>query len=234
MRRNYISPEFFNIKTSGTLSMLEESNYFGSKMLEIEDYLIIDNERIVYYQNDKKEQENLAIESNFPIISFSSSDEKKNNHTLEIDKSQPIYQIDNNTRWILKINLKNILVKYIFSILKGKRTFEGITNSMTPYNNIDIAIEKYIEMNILNRYKLKGIELFIIYRDLRNQNILRFKNEWPTVENENVIRNINNKLNKFQTETAFDGSIVKITFNQEKPSTKFKFDYYFNLIYEKI
>ena len=56
MRRNYISPEFNYVPVYGTLNMEEESSYFGSKMLEIEDSINIGNESVVYYQNQNNEQ----------------------------------------------------------------------------------------------------------------------------------------------------------------------------------
>ena len=100
---------------------------------------------------------------------------------------------------------------------------------MNIYNNTDTAIRSYINFNILNRYRYKSIELYISYQDLRNQNILKYNNTWTI----NSIDS-NNILTKIQTETEFDESSIKISFNQEKPSSTYKFDYYFNIIFEKI
>jgi hypothetical protein len=41
-------------------------------------------------------------------------------------------------------------------------------------------------------------------------------------------------LKKIQTETAYDYSSIKVKFTQEQPSSKYNFDYYFNLFFEKI
>ena len=148
------------------------------------------------------------------------------NHTLVLDPSQPKYQLDNNTRWILTIDLKTIITDYLFATLKKFRTFEGIKNEMNIYANTDTAIKSYINYNILNRYRYKGIELYVNYVDLRNQNTLRYKNTWD----KNSI-NTSNLLTKLQTETEFDESSIKVTFNQEKPSSTYRFDYYFNILY---
>jgi hypothetical protein len=51
MRRSYISPEFDHNDVYGTFNMIEESNFFGSKMLEIEDSIYIDVQNLIYYQN---------------------------------------------------------------------------------------------------------------------------------------------------------------------------------------
>jgi len=229
MRRTYISPEYQTKAVYGTLNMLEESTFFGAKMLEIEDSIVIDTLDIIYYQNQNGEQLDLSIESSFASIVYSSSDNKKSNHTLVLDPSQPKFQLDNNTRWILTIDLKTIITDYLFATLKKFRTFEGIKNDMNIYANTDTAIKSYINYNILNRYRYKSIQLYVNYVDLRNQNALRYKNTWD----KNSI-NTSNLLTKLQTETEFDESSIKVTFNQEKPSSTYRFDYYFNILFEKI
>jgi hypothetical protein len=229
MRRSYISPEYLTKSVYGTLNMLEESTFFGAKMLEIEDSISIDTLDIIYYQNQNGEQLDLSIESSLASIVYSSSLNKQNNHSLVLDPSQPKYQLDNNTKWILTIDLKTIITDYLFATLKKYRTFEGIKNDMNIYSNVDTAIKSYINYNILNRYRYKSIQLYINYIDLRNQTTLRYNNEW----NKNSI-NTPNLLTKLQTETEFDESSIKITFNQEKPSSTYRFDYYFNIIFEKI
>lgn len=229
MRRSYISPEYQTKAVYGTLNMLEESTFFGAKMLEIEDSIVIDTLDIIYYQNQNGEQLDLSIESSFASIVYSSSDNKKSNHTLVLDPSQPKFQLDNNTRWILTIDLKTIITDYLFATLKKFRTFEGIKNDMNIYANTDTAIKSYINYNILNRYRYKSIQLYVNYVDLRNQNTLRYKNNWD----KNSI-NTSNLLTKLQTETEFDESSIKVTFNQEKPSSTYRFDYYFNILFEKI
>lgn len=229
MRRSYISPEYQTKAVYGTLNMLEESTFFGAKMLEIEDSIVIDTLDIIYYQNQNGEQLDLSIESSFASIVYSSSDNKKSNHTLVLDPSQPKFQLDNNTRWILTIDLKTIITDYLFATLKKFRTFEGIKNDMNIYANTDTAIKSYINYNILNRYRYKSIQLYVSYVDLRNQNALRYKNTWD----KNSI-NTSNLLTKLQTETEFDESSIKVTFNQEKPSSTYRFDYYFNILFEKI
>ena len=229
MRRSYISPEYQNKAVYGTLNMVEESTFFGAKMLDIEDSIIIDNQDIIYYQKLNGEQLDNSVETSLPSVIYTISLDKLNNHTLVIDNTQSIYQLDSNTRWILTIDLKTIITNYLFANLKKYRTFEGISNEMTIFNDVNIAVNNYITANVLNRYKYKGIDLYVNYQDLRNQNVLRYKNVWTS----NII-NPNYKITKLQSETTFDNSSVKITFNQEKPSSTHRFDYYFNILFEKI
>jgi hypothetical protein len=232
MRRSYISPEYQNRSVYGTLNMVEESTFFGSKMLEIEDSIIIDNQDIIYYQRPNGEQLELSVESSLDSYIYSpgsNTGDKFRNHSLIIDEAQPKYQLDNNTRWILTIDLETIFTNYLFATLKKYRTFEGVKNDMTIFNDVNVAINSYTKSNILDRYKYKGVELYVKYQDLRNQNLLKYNNTWST----NIIDK-NFRLTKIQTETEFDESSVRITFNQEKPSSNYKFEYYFNILFEKI
>lgn len=229
MRRSYISPEYVDNKVYGTLNMVEESNFFGSKMLDIENSISITTQDIIYYQNIKGEQVDYSVESSLQSYVYSPSTDKNSNHTLILDESQPKYQLDKNTRWILTINLKEILGNYLFGVMKKYRTFEGLKSDMTRYSNVDVALKSYVTSNVLDRYKLKNVELYISYKDLRSQSLLRYKNTW----NSNIILDAN-KMTKLQTETSFDESSIKLFFNQDKPSTDFSFEYFFNINYEKL
>lgn len=228
MRRTYISPEFLNNKVYGTFNMVEESNFFGAKMLDIEDSIYLSNIDIIWYQKITGEQLDFSIESSLPSNSYSSITDKFNNHTLLVDESQSKFQLDRNTRWILTIDLKTILSNYLFSTLKKYRTFEGVRNDITKEKDVNISIRKYIESNVLDRYRYKSVDLMINEKSLRNQNLLRFKNNW----NSNLT--IDSKFTKIQTETEFDYSSIKLIFSQNNPSTEYNFDYYFNILFEKV
>ena len=71
--------------------MVEESNFFGAKMLEIEDSVLISNQNIIYYQMPSGEQLDLSIENTLQSYVYSSIDDKYNNHQLIIDESQTTY-----------------------------------------------------------------------------------------------------------------------------------------------
>lgn len=229
MRRSYISPEFTYNNVFGTYNMVEQSSFFGSKMLEIEDSIKIADNNIIYYQNLNNEQIDLLIENSLSPIVYNASNDKNSNHTLVVDESQTKYQLENQTKWIMNIDLEQILTNYIFAILKQSRTFEGVKNSMTINNDVDVAMRSYISSNVLNRYKYSKIELYLRYNDLKNQNILRYKNNWNT-----TIISDANLLKRVQTETAYDYSSLRVLFSQEKPSSQYSFDYYFNILFEKI
>jgi len=229
MRRTYISPEFENNEVYGTFNMLEESNFFGAKMLEIEDKITISNENIIYYQRTNGEQSDLETEMTLDSYIYSSSDDKLVNHTLILDPTQTKNNLENNTKWILNVSLDKILSNFLYAEMKRWRTFEGIKSDMTIYNDINVALKNYISLNVLNRYKFKSLDFYINYTDLRSQNVLRYKNNW----NQNTIKP-EFKFTKFQSIAGFNDTSVQILFTQEKPSSSYKFDYFFDILYEKL
>ena len=229
MRRSYISPEFDHNNLYGTFNMVEESNFFGAKMLEIEDYVYLYTQNIIYYQNSTGEQIDLSSESILESNVYSTSDSKKKYHTLTLDETQSSYTKDNATRWILNIGLSSILSDYLYAELKKSRTFEGIRNNMTVNNDVNSALKNYITNNVMNRYKFSRIELFIEYKDLRSNNLLKLTNNWDY-----LTYKAETQLTKFETETQYDGSAIRVMFNQENPSTLYNFNYYFNILFEKI
>ena len=228
MRRNYISPEYYNNDVYGTFNMVEESNFFGSKMLEVEDSIYVEKKDIIYYQKLNNEQLDLSIESSLNSYIYSVSGSKLSNHTLVFDENQPKYQLESDTRWIMNINLKGILSEYLFSTLKSYRTFEGVKNEMTRYGDVNVAINNYINNNVIDRYKYKSIDLYLNYKDMRSQSLLRYKNTW------NVNTPENTKFIKLQSEISSDYSSIKLIFNQEKTSALYNFEYYFNILFEKV
>ena len=229
MRRTYISPEYKNSKVYGTYNMVEESNFFCAKMLDIEDSILIENQNISYFQKSNGEQLDLSIESTLASIVYSASDSMLNNHTLKVEENQTDFQLNNSTMWVLNIDTKKILTDYIFATMKRYRTFEGLRNSMTLENDVNVALKKYINYNVIDRYKLEKVNLYISYRDMRNQTVLRYKNNWK-----NLVISEENLMRKMQTETSFDGPSIKIMFNQEKTSSIYVMDYYFNLLFVKL
>jgi hypothetical protein len=228
MRRNYISPEYTKSDVYGTFNMLEESNFFSGKMLEIEDNISIINEDIIWYQRLNGEQLDFTTESSIDSIVYSSSISKQKNHKLILDEKQSDFQLNKNTKWILDISLSKILSEYIFANLKKWRTFEGLKNEYTLEKDVNVSMLRYISNNILTKYRFIKVEFFINYRDLRSDNLLKLQNNW----NNNL--NIDNLFTKFETITDFDEKNISILFEQQKPSSDFNFEYFYNVYFKKI
>jgi hypothetical protein len=231
MRRNYISPEFIYTPVFGTLNMKEQSSLFSSKMIEIEDMLELHNQGLIYYQNGNKEQLDFDIEKSLSPIVYSVADDKKNNHQLVIDDSQNEFQKNNLAKYILTIDLKTILNNYLFATLKQYRTFEGVRNKMCYSNDVSYSIKEYVTKNVVDRYKFSKVELYIKYIDLREQNVRRFSNTWNSSDE---ISQMEYKVKKIETQTEYDYSSVSVSFNQEKSSQQYSFEYYFKLFWEKV
>lgn len=223
MRRSYITPEFHNNYINGTFNIKESSTFFGSKMLEIEDSITIGRDDIIWYENENNEQLNLSIETSTQPVFFSLSDSKLENHNLYLDTSQPKIKLDK--KWIMNIKIKKILINTLFANFKKYRTFEGVKYDKTAYNNVDNALLEYIKTNVLDRYKFNKVELFIRHRRIDNSDNFKLENKW----NPNLVDSYNNfdsNLNDLENE-------LKISFNQ-LDSSKYSFEYYFNLNFIKI
>jgi len=229
MRRNFISPEYTYNQVFGTNNMEEESSFFGSKMMEIEDMLEIKSDSIVYYQNSNSEQLDLEREYDFPSVIYNIVDDKKNNHTLVLDDFQSKNQSDNFAKWIMTINVRDLLKNYLFATLKKERSFEGVLNSMSINKNVDFAIKDYIEKNILNRYKFTQLELYISPNSLLNVENLKYKNIW-----DEKIEQPQYKFIQFASEIDNNFRNMKVFFSQNFSSNFYSFKYYFNLKFEKL
>lgn len=229
MRKTYISPEYQHKRVYGTYNMKEESNFFGAKMLDIEDLISIDRQDVSYFQNTNGEQLNFGVESTTTAQNYSSILDKQNNHKLEIDETQPLILREKNTKWVMTIEMGKILENYLFAVLKRWRTFEGIKNDMTLGGDVNVALRTYIKENVINRYTIDSIDFYIEHQDLRMQNLLKWKNDW----NYKIVRP-ENRYNKIQRETSLDGSVVKLYFTQEKPADSFNYDYFFTPVFRKL
>ena len=229
MRRTYISPEFNYNKVHGSFNMNEHASFFGSKMLDIDDSVSIKNDNIIYYQSPSGEQLDLNSESILPQIMYDAVTDKGNNHTIMIDESQTDEDKDKYTKWILDIQVRSILRDYLFATLKKWRTFEGVKNNMTLSNRVDSAISEYIDKNVLSRYKFTRVEFFLKSVDLLSVGGLKYG-----VAYKQSIESSSTLFNKFQTDTDTNGLDLRMSFYQDKPSSEYTFEYYFNLYFEKL
>ena len=230
MRRTYISPEFLYTPVFGTLNMVEQSSFFGSKMLEIADSIEIKNDSIIYYQIPTGEQIDFEIESALSQVVYDTVADKGINHTLKLDESQTESQKNGNAKWILDINLKSVLRNYVFANLKKYRTFEGVQNSMVIDKNVNSAILSYIDNNVLNRYKFSRVEFFYRSVELLTTGGLKYSNTYDV----NIELVPNSVYNKIQTETDPEYVDVRVSFYQDKSASQYAFKYYFNLYFEKL
>jgi len=228
MRRTYISPEFFYKRIHGTLSMKEQSAFFGSKMMEIEEKLDITKDNLVYYQNSNGEQLDIDNEINLPEILYDATIDKNVNHRLSFDV-QTDEEKNDLTKWVMIINLKTIMRNYLFASLKKYRTFEGVKRDHVRNNSLDNSLFEYIDRNIFSRYELEKIEIYLLPIDLCGDNTLRYKNIYDP-----FIESSSNSFTTFTQTFTEDNSQIRISFKQPKVSKDFSFKYYYNLRFKKI
>ena len=123
--------------------------------------------------------------------------------------------------------------------MKKYRTFEGVTNNITLNSDVNEAMRTYIKTNLLGIYGLSKVDLYLSHNDLqspiRNNPVdntvllLKYNNLFTE-----KAYSPNNLLSKFTSKTDITNMVDVITFNQEKPSSNFSFNYYFNLYFTKI
>jgi hypothetical protein len=228
MRKKGISPEYNYLSVPGSFNMLEKRSFFGSKMMDIEDTIYLDNRDIVYYQQSNGEQVDLNQELSLDSYIYSIRTNKLNNHKLSLDPTQSELDKNNKTKWVVEINLRNILKNYIYAQLKNKRTFANILNSNTIEKNVNMSINRYIDYNIIDRYDYSNIEFFLEYKSLNDNNIKRFETNYDY-----LIENNSNRFKSIRTIFSNDRSFVRILFTQQEDSKNYTFDYYFNIVFNK-
>ena len=99
---------------------------------------------------------------------------------------------------------------------------------MTIFNNTDSAINDYILKNVINRYKYKSVDFFVDYKSFSNDGSMKYKNTFDEITNSSLV------TKKIQSILSESQGKLNIIFNQEKSSTSYNFNYYFNLYFEKI
>ena len=235
MKSNLILKKFKTNSIPGTMNQKEIKTFFGSKMLYIEDIVKINNDSIKFSQTNNGFQYYDKSITNLEIdYSENISDLKNNNHTISLINQNDLTLTD-NTNWKININGVNILKDYLFFKIKQQRVFKNIYVSDVLHDNINNSIYEYITLNVLNRYKLDKIEFYVQYYDINKQTVFS-----------DILLQYNPKfnVNVYKKENLINMTIVGydphkfndiiIQYNQSKPSTQFSFNYYFDLIFNKI
>lgn len=250
MKNNLMIYKYKTKPVNGTFSTNEIKNFFGSKMIDIEDDIIINDESIQFsdfnfiynnindlYNLNSNGYQNFNYDSNLETIQLKNlTDLKKSNHTIKL-QAQSDLDLRNNTKWIINIDCKNILKNYLFYRLKEHRVFKCIQYNELYNSNVNNFILDYIELNLLNRYKFNKINIYIQYIDIINNvdyNISKI-NYNPTF-NKNIVSvdNLEKNANVQQINSILSFTDMQVLYNQTKKSTEYTFDYYFDLLFTKI
>ena len=73
------------------------------------DFIIIDNRSVTYYQTSDNEQLNYLTEISLPSVVYSFSDDKLANHSLVLSQKQSATEKEKFTVWDFKVSMKKIL-----------------------------------------------------------------------------------------------------------------------------
>lgn len=242
MKSNIIIHELDKVFVSGTNSERELRNYFGSKMLEIEDSILIDDISIQYTElvsddNNNGFQSYIYDNLTETIRIKNLSDLKFENSSIEL-QSQNSVDLENNTKWLIRINCKKILQEYLFLRIKENRTFKCISYEDLFGYDVNTYIKRYINQNILNRFKFNKLDLYINYINIITEgdiyNTVKLKYN-PTynrniINNDNLVKNVN--IQQISNILYLDE--LKVLYNQIKKSTEYKIEYYFNIHFSKV
>lgn len=254
MKENLILKKFKKELVHGTFNLLEEETFFGSKIMELEDDVIIDDKSVQYFQkyyivddpNDATGQ-TLAKNNGYQYYNLNSFDEtfflldtvelKFQNHTITKAQQSTIDE-KNNTKWIINVDIKTILREYLFARIKERRTFNSITYEELMNNDINNSIYDYITTNLLDRFSFDYVDFYVKYVDIKNNTIWsnltlkqfdpQYRSDIELEENRNT--SVNVEINNYIDPLAN----LTINYNQTKSSSDYKFDYYFNIYYKKI
>ena len=178
---------------------------------------------------------------------------KKDNHSIRIFPNQSNQEKRQFTRWEFQFNIREIITEFLFAQLKKNRTFEGISNENTINSSIDSSIYQYIRDNIFPRIKFFNIELFVKYyrvSEEQDNNIiaLQYDNQFrkdiilPTplsgettteFEQRSITFKDSLRVENFELTVDSNENTATILYKQINSSTNFKFDYYFDVLYQK-
>lgn len=252
MKSDLIIKKFKTQYQPGTQMMTETRAFFGSKMMSIEDNITIDDSSIQYRQfwnpntgltvQDLGRNGYQAFDSditnimNETIFLTNMSDIKLKFHTIQL-LQQSDTDLRNNTKWQITIDIQHILEEYLFAQIKAARTFKCITYQDVAFRNINASIYNYIESNLLSRYKLNTFNLYVQYYNILQDNSiysttkLQYNPLWDKTVKipANIVSNVNISL------TSLNNLVpIVINYSQTKPSTNYKWDYYFDLSYVRV
>jgi len=255
MKNNLVIKKYDTTKVGGVMSSKEVKSFFGSKLIDIEDVIYINNISIQYtevvnkrdikldhYQNytyETKVGDAIAVLYPETVFLKSLDDVKYQNHSIDIlTPKDPKTDVKNqNYEWVMNINAKNILREYLFLRLKESRVFKTIKSQDLIERNINTFIYNYINENILNRYNISDISFYAEFFDVLNDSTIYQKQILKNpMFNKSIFKEANriNNVSIITPDYLSNLDTVQIKYNQTKDFKKYKYDYYFTITYKKI
>lgn len=238
MKNNLILSKYITEGVQGTKSVYDNRTFFGSKMVDIEDLIFVDNSVIqyteVYDEIDKRNngyqyyEDIYNIEKDYLVML---DDIKSLNQNITL-LSQHDIDLNINTNWLIVINWKVILEEYLYYRLKEARTFKVIKYSDTIKENINIYIRDYIQQNLINRYDFDYIDLYVEYVELDQYDKEKDVNlSYNPIFDISVRKEGNKIVNANLTKFS---ELLNINYKQTESSKSYTFKYYFDLYFKRV
>lgn len=238
MKSDLIISRYKTDNVIGTKSSYDPRTFFGSKMIDIEDVINVDDSLVQYSEVfDIEDRRNNGYQyyddfDNVEKIYLTDLSKVKDNlHTITL-ASQTETDLRLNTNWNMLIRWKDILIEYLYLRIKEARTFKTIKFDDVLSENINLYIRNYISNNLLNRYNFGNINFYIKYFDLDSGDedidpnlVFNPVYDVNIRNNENIVSNVN---------TTIYPDVISIDYKQTKPSQTSKFHYYFDIVINRI
>lgn len=234
--------KYIKVYDRGTMNMKERKSFFGSKMMDIEDDIIIDNRSIQYSEvtstdNYGYQYFDVALSETEDNITNSLNDLKKKYHTIST-QTQDLFNLKYNTKWVIDVDAQNILRDYLFYKIKEARSFKTIKRENTKRKDINLSIYDYVDYNIIDRYMLTSVDLYINYLDIvTDSSVVKPNIKQYDIQFDDGIYDSSyyvKDFNLIKNDNIESLGNIKIIYSQIKNSDRYRMDYYFNLVYQKI
>lgn len=246
MRSDLIAFKHKTIPKIGSKNMKEQNSFFGSKMMKLEKNILINDNIIQYYDIPYKSEDGETYENVGFQGLVKSDDETENNLDLvklkEISNYiQPSIQNEldykYNTKWDITIKLEHILTEYLYSNIKKSRTFSLLMGDDVSKGNINNSLREYISLNLLDRYKFKNINLYVVYNNIIEDGInTNTQHQYSPTYNFKIKKEENKVYNINTTKKNLNSKIedISVKYTQTKSSDKYNFEYYYEILFELI
>jgi len=250
MKKSFLTKEYSLEAQPGTMSMRESRNYFSSKILEIEDVLVVGSDNISWFENADHTQ---GIGLDNQLLSLDMATLKTNNHAVGLNPLQSDAEKKDFTKWVFTFDVKQMVREYVFAKLKEHGTFATIANKDTFTNDVSAAIYDYVDANVLPRIRFESVNLYVRYVPLSNLpgvgglalqydtrfdfnllNIAALSGESNAAyQQRKQAYKVGAQVKNFQLTTDLYGDVATANYKQVESSQAFKFDYYFDIVYVK-
>lgn len=243
MKSSLILKKFETDGVPGTMNMKELKTFFGGKMLSMENNININNDAISFsyvyggkntgYQYFDKDN----IPDDWEQEYIENLSDLKSKYTTLTLLNQSVSDLNNNTKWRFEIKVRDILRDYLFFRIRENRVFQGIEYFKFYKKGINNSVYDYINWNLMDKYKFDGLDFYVKYYNIPEQSsirtniLLQFQPNFTedVYLSENKVSNFN-----FISLDVFKFEKIIFHYYQIKPSTNYKFDYYFDLKFVKV